>query len=810
MSRSFFTLILSLLAFAAPAGAAAIQAQISSQFLVQGEQAILEYTVPEDVDPSAVLKVRPVEGLNIRPMGFGAEPRLTFGRRREYVFSYSITSYEPGDYVIPPAVLDDGTNTSESAPVRLRIFRETDLQWSTVRAGTNTIRYAASFRTTEDSPFVKQVLPTELKLYFPAEQRVEDWGIPEFERDGVAVWRFEPNRVIGRANLLGRPYYAISYPSTLAPTRVGEARLGPATLRLITVQTSFENFGSAFYEPVNLEIPALTLDSRALPEGAPEGFDDAVGDFQLSVTAAETEIREGDPVTLTISVTGRGNLDTLDPPKPVSEDGWKLYPATPLQREDRRSIDGIVAFRQFMRPTIPQIQVPPFRLVFFDPDTESYRTLISDPIPLEVLPSTAAAVIGATPPQALPMPVEQMTDILGVVENGRRLIDPAFTLPPWLWQVVPALAALALIGAAFRLRVAPKLRRDPEVVARRQDLREVERAPVDHRAFFRAAGHFAERWLGGARDPLVVEILAKRDETCFQQDVSSSPVPATERRRIITGLRKLALVLVGLAAFGAATSPLRAEDEAVESAATPEEAFEAGRYDEAARLWLEAGPYPRLSADTLYNIGNAAYRLGSPGEAALYWRRALVRDSGHPEARQNLRFMERKFGSITFKHKEFQYALAAVSRTSWKNLVWGGAWLAVLGVLIFPATRRGARLRVIAVSAFVIAPLLAAAGTVGWRYFPDEARFAPLADQAVVTADLVKVRTDAARNAPVVIDAPAGSLVRLITESGDWAYVGFTNETRGWLPKDQVEPLVPRSKPEPPSRSEPSETEKNA
>lgn len=809
MSRTLSSLIFVLAACAAPALGNTLRAQISSQFLVQGEQAILEYTVPEDVDPSAVLKVRPVEGLNIRPMGFGAEPRLTFGRRREYVFTYSITSYDPGNYTIPPAVLDDGTNTVESPPVNLRIFRETDLQWSTVRAGTGTIRYAASFRTTDDSPFVKEVLPTELKLYFPAEQRVEDWGIPEFERDGVAAWRFEPNRVIGRANLLGRPYYAISFPSTLAPTRPGDVRLGPATLRLITVQSSFENFGSAFYEPVVLEVPPLSLEARDLPEGAPEGFDDAIGRFQLSVSAAETEIREGDPVTLTISVSGSGNLDTLDPPKPVSEDGWKLYPATPLQREDRRSIDGLVAFRQFMRPTTPQIQVPPFRLVYFDPESETYQTLISDPIPLDVLPSTNAAVIGATPPAALPMPVEQMTDILGVIQGAGRLINPAVSLPPWWWQVLPALAALALIGAALRLHVGPKLKRDPEVVARRADLRAVERAPEDHRSFFRAAGHFAERWLGDASNPLIVEILAKRDETCFQRDVSASPVPAPERRRILAGLRKLAFIFIGLAAFGISISPLPAEEiEATET--SPAAAFEAGRFDDAARLWLESGPYERLSADTLYNIGNAAYRLGSPGEAALYWRRALLRDSTHPEARQNLRFMERKFGSISFKHKEFQYALAALPLSFWKNVLWASAWLALLGVLVFPATRRGARLRLAAVVAFVIAPLLAATGAVGWRYFPDEARFAPLTEQAVVVADLVNVRTDAARNSPLVIEAPAGSLVRLLTESGDWAYVAFTNDTRGWLPKDQVEPLIPDAPPAPPTRSRPSDTEKNA
>ena len=49
-----------------------------------------------------------------------------------------------------------------------------------------------------------------------------------------------------------------------------------------------------------------------------------------------------------------------------------------------------------------------------------------------------------------------------------------------------------------------------------------------------------------------------------------------------------------------------------------------GRYSEAAKGWLDSGPFEQLSADTLFNIGNAAYRMGSPGEAALYYRRALA------------------------------------------------------------------------------------------------------------------------------------------------------------------------------------------
>ncbi len=778
-----------------PAAFARVDVQVSSQFLVKGEQVLVEYVIPGSLDPGARLSVPDVEGLSIRPISNGPEPRRSFGRRGEYVFRYTITSYEAGTYRVPPATLEAGGVVETTEAFKLRVFDETELKWSTADLGGLSMRYAAKFHSMEERPFVKQVVPTELKLYIPADQSVEDWGIPEFERDGVAAWRFEPKPSIGRANLLGRRYYAVSYPSTLSPTREGPVLLGPATLRLITVQRSVRDFGSAFYAPANLSIPALELDARPLPPGAPEGFSDAVGKFELSVSAAETEVREGDPISVNVIVSGTGNLDTLDCPEPISTEGWKLYPPSSVDLSERRAISGAASFRQFMRPLAPQPQIPPFRLVYFDPEEESYRRLLSEPIALDILPSTnPAGGIAAVPP-AMPVPIEEMTDILGVVDAGRRLLPPPDSFSParW-WQLVPAAAALLLLGLAFRLHVAPRLRRDPEELARRRAFRKLERAPGDQSGFYRAAGHFIERWLGDRDDDLVRDVLAKRDQTCFTNEVASEKLNRSERQRILRGLRRLALPLIAVGALLFPSAVRAAEQEA----ADPMASYEEGRYAEAAEGWLASGDYDRLPADTLYNIGNAAYRLGVPGEAALYWRRALVRDATHAEARQNLRFFERKFGSITIERPEYQYALAKLPLGLWKNLMWAGAWLFALGVLVFPATRPTARLRIAAIAGLVTAPLVAGAGFCGWYYYPDDARFAPFEEQAVVVADRASIRTDAARNAPLVIEAPAGSLCRLLKRSGDWAYISFTNDTRGWVSAETIEPVIPDTQPEAP------------
>ncbi|MFC7336286.1 BatD family protein [Haloferula chungangensis] len=771
--------------------AASLRGEIGSRFIIEGEQTLLEYVLSDAPDAGGALVLAPVNGLNISPIGFGAEPRIGLGRRREYVFRYTVSTYQPGDYTIPAATLDLVGETLRSEPIQLRVSRETDIEWSTTKIGNEVLRYAAAFHTIDSEPFLNEVIPTELKIYIPNEQRVEDWGIPEFKRDGVAAWRFEPRPSLGRAKLLGRNYYAVSYPSTLAPTRVGPVQLGPATLRLITVQTTFGQFGAqGVYEAVTLEIPPLDINARALPPGAPEGFEDAIGRFELAVSTDDNEVREGDPINVNILVRGEGNLDTLNVPRPIDEEGWKLYPASPQQRDDRRASTGYTVFRQFMRPLRPHSQVPPFRLVYFDPDQETYATLLSNAIPLTVTPATGPASLGSSAPPALPIPVENMTDILSISSAGSSLLPSGRGLPSWAWQVVPAAIALFLLALIFKSRIAPQLRKDPDELARLRDLKTLEKAPSDLRGFYRAAGHFVERWLGSSDDALPQEILAKRDQSCFKKDVQDEAVPRSERQRILKQLRKLALPLIAIISmFGAG------DLHAAESGDSAQDAYESGRYAEAARLWLETGPYERLSADTLYNIGNASYRLGASGEAALYWRRALERDPTHPEARQNLRFFERKFGSIIVKRPDYQHVIASISLDTWKSLVWAGLWIIVLSMLIFPATHRGARWRIAAISGLIIAPIMALAGFCGWYYFPDDARFAPVAEQAVIVTDKATVRTDASRNAPIVIDAPAGSLCQVLTRTGNWTYVAFSNQTRGWVPTGEIELVIPQSPP---------------
>lgn len=784
-----------------------VQTTLSSRFIARGETTLLEIVIsngnpsPEMPDPPALSDV------TIQPAGFGNKPLP--GRRLAQVFQYLVSSYKVGRHVIPPFTLTVNGEKVSTQPIELAVFNPDDLKWSEATAGDIRFRYAAAFLTLKSDPYENEAVPVEIKLYVPGDLAIEDWGIPEFERDGVTSWRFQPSEAKGTVNLLGRTYYSIGYPSTLSPTRSGKVGIGPATIRLVTQQVVIDGFARREYVPANLSIGKLELQAKKLPEGAPEGFSNAVGRFSAIASTSQTEVREGDPVSVDIEVTGTGNLDTLDAPKPIDDSGWKIYESSANARGDeRREVSGSMVFHQFMRPLSAKTSVPAFRLVYFDPDLAAYKTVLTEPIPLKVLPSlkgSSEGVSAATPPQAAGIPIERMTDILGLMQPAQLVLPAGLALPSWTPHLIAGIVALILAIKSVWMRISHRFRKDPVKTARRLAFRELERADAsDPVSFLKKAGHFIEEWLGAKAqgDPDLQAILAERDANCFKlESPTSLRLERKRRSEILSVLKRAAWLWILVGWLSTAQHSRAAEPAALQESASA--AYAAADYERAISLWLQAGPYDRLSADTLYNIGNACYRLGSPGHAAVYYRRALDRDSSHAEARQNLRFLTRKHGSITVPRPDYQYVLARLRLGTWQAFVWSGAWMVGLGVLLFTATRPGARIRLAAVCGFILGPVLALVGGLAWHYYPDDSQFAPFDKQAVVIAERATLHADAARTSPDVIDAPPGSLCEVIKVRGEWAYVGFATKTRGWIPLHQIEPLKITGTPAPPKIEKP-------
>lgn len=790
---------------ATPIASAETISRLSSRFLTRGEQALLEVCI-SGASPSSIPQIPNIPGVKIASTNRGARTRLLPGRKLEYVFEFLVTSYEIGNFTIPSIEVYAGGMPSKTEPLEFSVFNPDELKWSEAVIGERSVRYASAFKVMNNQPYDGETIPIEIKLFVPRDLLVEDWGIPDFTRDGLTCWRFQPSQMRGNVNLLGVPCVSVAYPSTLTATRSGSIGIGPASIRLVTTQMVLDGYPRRVTLETNVSVPELRLNARPLPVNAPEGFENAVGNFNISATVNQTEVTEGDPIPVEIIVSGSGNLDTVRPPKLIDPLGWKIYDASPsLRGDERRELSGQTVFQQFMRPLELKSALPGFKLVYFDPKKQSYETVTTAPTPLQMKPApqnTQAPALG-TPPTAANTPVERMTDILGIIDSPNTVQASGEKFPNWLLHAIAGFVAAILAIKAIAMRLRLRHPHDPAKKQRHKELKELERMKTGDRiSFLLAAGHFIERQLGNQHTPELQAILAERDAECFKPKPPSTPIDRSQRDSILKTLRKAALASLALAMLGATPR--------ADAADIAKTAYETARYSEAAKLWIESAPYESLTPDVLYNIGNACYRGNSPGNAALYYRRALNLDPHHAEARQNLRFIERKYGSITINRPAFQTTLARISIDTWKNLLWASLWISTLSLLTITATKRSSSARYFATVGLILGPMLAFCATLAWRAYPKDGEFAKDKLQAVVIHENATLHSEASRTSPEVIDAPPGSLCTILHQSGRWSYVGFATKTRGWIPTDMIEKILPDSPPKAPEFRKPKANDKSA
>ena len=73
---------------------------------------------------------------------------------------------------------------------------------------------------------------------------------------------------------------------------------------------------------------------------------------------------------------------------------------------------------------------------------------------------------------------------------------------------------------------------------------------------------------------------------------------------------------------------------------TAAEAYDAGDYDAAIRLWEQERDSSGVSSGLFYNLGNAYSKIGDQGAAVLNYEKALRMDPSNKQARANLRYTD--------------------------------------------------------------------------------------------------------------------------------------------------------------------------
>jgi len=130
-------------------------------------------------------------------------------------------------------------------------------------------------------------------------------------------------------------------------------------------------------------------------------FSGLVGRFKIESSLDKLELAAGESATLTVVVSGSGNVMDVSPPKlKLAEKQFKVYNDNPVD-EVRVTDKGIWGTKTFKSAIVPVTQgkftITPVSLTFFDVEQKQYRTVSTLPYELSVSKSEAEQV--AQPPE---------------------------------------------------------------------------------------------------------------------------------------------------------------------------------------------------------------------------------------------------------------------------------------------------------------------------------------------------------------------------------------------------------------------------
>ncbi len=214
----------------------------------------------------------------------------------------------------------------------------------------------------------------------------------------------------------GLQYHVQELSLALFPLKKGHYEIPASTIDLdllypVTTRSSRDPFGQFFgrrtrAEHKVLRAQPLPIEVHPLPAGAPQGFEDIIGQFNISAKLGKNNLEVGDTTTLTVTVSGKGNVQDVRFAEPDLLKGtFKIYPDKPEfhQTVQNNQFAGEKVFKFALVPLQAGTRtLPKFSLVFFDPEKAQYRVAQTTAISLNIKSAEIKEELNLVQPHGTP------------------------------------------------------------------------------------------------------------------------------------------------------------------------------------------------------------------------------------------------------------------------------------------------------------------------------------------------------------------------------------------------------------------------
>ena len=464
-----------------------------------------------------------IDGLEINQTGTSRQFEMhNFDVTSSVTYNYTVLPLKTGQFKIPPQTVRIGSSSLQTPELRLNVAASSNRSAQPGRrnADSGDLRNIARVELVlpKQTAYIGEAIPAEIRVSilrrnFAGRRSVEP---PQLNTQGITMQTLhDPEERIQEID--GQVYYTFSYKTALSAAKAGKFDVGPINVLAVVLVSQpnpnrriphdifdmdnpFEQFFKTQQVNVTLTSKPVELNVKPLPN-APPNFSGAVGNFTMAVDAKPKTVQVGDPITVTSTITGRGNFDRMSGPTLEEERGWHKYPpSSKFKQDDDVGISGEKTFEMVIAPNEKKPAVPPLIFAYFDPSKENYVTLRSDAVPIQVeggaapAPSVAAAPVkSATPPATTavtPASTAKPPDILyQMTDLGRvRSFTPIYARPIfWVAQLVSLILLLGFVG--WKIRQAKIDNRDAQRAAALQQesnelLRQLRRREISPQEYF--------------------------------------------------------------------------------------------------------------------------------------------------------------------------------------------------------------------------------------------------------------------------------------------------------------------------------------
>ncbi len=314
-------------------------------------------------------------------------------------YSYILTPLETGKQTIGPINITAAGKNYRTKQIIIEVVGDNYKTSSTKKVQEPNLLLL--LETQKNKAYLNEQILVTLTLYY---KNVDITGVdpPDFVFDGFVPYEIGGRPVQERKTISNVVYNTVQFRKILVPIKTGNLNLGPIpmTVTISKADNRRRNdfFGSFFghHRQINKVVQSKPLSIKILPvpkTGKPKSYDGAVGVFSLDANISPKTVVEGEPVTLSVTLSGYGNIDNVSVALPTNTTNFRTYDPETTKKAgiNNGKLGGTKTYKQVWVPISEKSTfIPAIKFSYFDVNSGKYREIKRGPFALKVTKDSTA------------------------------------------------------------------------------------------------------------------------------------------------------------------------------------------------------------------------------------------------------------------------------------------------------------------------------------------------------------------------------------------------------------------------------------